>query len=82
MSGLFDDFEYVTDKFKNAVLEFVSEFSAEVVTVQSDDDYVAYATYYIGGTPWLSIISQDPTDSVTQINIVGKKAIDLLKSQF
>lgn len=80
MSGLFDDFKYVKEEFKKEVLLLVAEFCAKVVTVRSEEIYLAYATYELGNKPWLTIVSQDPTGEVTQINIPGNKAIDLLKS--
>ena len=52
--------------------------SKEVVYIESDESQIAIVDFECAGKRWVSLICEDVTGEVTQMNIVGDKAIAAL----
>lgn len=49
-----------------------------ITTIESDDSTIAVIDFECANQRWISLICEDSSDEITQLNIVGDKAIAAL----
>lgn len=67
--------------FGDHIEAITSEYpSQEVVYIESDESQIAIVDFECAGKRWVSLICEDSAGEVSQMNIVGNKAIAALAS--
>lgn len=67
------------ETFEDHVAAITEEFTVfNNVVIDSDDSKIAVIDFECGRERWVSLICEDCTGSITQMNIAGQKAIDAL----
>ena len=67
------------ETFEDHVAAITEDFPVfNNVLIDSDDSRIAVIDYECGRDRWVSLICEDCTGGVTQMNIAGQKAIDAL----
>lgn len=67
------------ETFEEHIANITDDYpSQEVVYIESDESQIAIVDFECAGKRWVSLICEDVAGEVTQMNIVGDKAIAAL----